>query len=82
MLANISRIGGLAYNFILARKFETALDAADQAISLAPEQIWFYASRTKFQMDRCRCETARQSSRAAFSCPCCQQAIELFRVGR
>lgn len=36
---DIARIGGLAYNFVLARDFSTALAAADQAISLAPDQI-------------------------------------------
>jgi tetratricopeptide (TPR) repeat protein len=45
LLFTISRIGGLAYNFILARKFETALDAADQAISAAPDEIWLYSNR-------------------------------------
>jgi Flp pilus assembly protein TadD len=59
MLANISRIGGLAYNFILARKFETALDAADQAISLAPEKIWFYANRAHALMFLNRVDEAR-----------------------
>jgi tetratricopeptide (TPR) repeat protein len=41
----IGRIGGLAYKFILARDFTTALAAADQAISLAPDKIWLYTNR-------------------------------------
>ena len=38
-------VGGLAYNFILARSFTTALEAVEQAISLAPEKIWLYSNR-------------------------------------
>jgi tetratricopeptide (TPR) repeat protein len=39
------KIGGLAYPFLLARDFTGALAAADQAISLAPEEIWLYTNR-------------------------------------
>jgi hypothetical protein len=42
---SIDKIGGIAYNFILARKFVTALETADQAISLAPEKMWLYTNR-------------------------------------
>jgi tetratricopeptide (TPR) repeat protein len=41
----IGRIGGLAYRFLLARDFTSALAAADEAISLAPEEIWLYTNR-------------------------------------
>jgi hypothetical protein len=41
----INEIGEIAYNFVLARNFTTALEAADQAISFAPEKTWLYASR-------------------------------------
>ena len=41
----IGRIGGLAYKFVLAHDFATALVAADQAISLAPDKIWLYSNR-------------------------------------
>jgi hypothetical protein len=42
---SIDSIGGLAHRFVLARDFAWALEAADQAISLAPDTIWFYANR-------------------------------------
>jgi hypothetical protein len=35
----ISRIGGLGYHGVLASDFATALEAADQAVLLAPDQI-------------------------------------------
>jgi hypothetical protein len=35
----IGKIGGLAYKLIFARDFSLALEAADQAISLAPDLI-------------------------------------------
>jgi len=41
----IDRIGDLANRFVLARNFATALEAADQSISLAPDEIWLYANR-------------------------------------
>jgi tetratricopeptide (TPR) repeat protein len=41
----ISQLGGLAYRFVLARDFARALEAADQAISLAPDQKWMYVNR-------------------------------------
>jgi len=42
---SIGRVGGIARNCILARKFGAALEAADQAISLAPGQMWLYLNR-------------------------------------
>ena len=41
----IGHIGRIAKKFILAGNFVTALQAADQAISLSPEQTWLYANR-------------------------------------
>jgi Flp pilus assembly protein TadD len=54
-----SIIGGIAYNFILARNFATALEAADQAISLAPEKIWLYSNRAHALMFLDRVDEAR-----------------------
>ena len=36
----IDYFGALAYESILARDFSTALAAADQAVSLTPDQLW------------------------------------------
>jgi tetratricopeptide (TPR) repeat protein len=41
----VHRIGGLAHNFILARDFARALEAADQSISVAPNEVWLYTNR-------------------------------------
>ena len=38
-------IGGLAYRLVLAKDFGKALDAADFAISLAPDTIWIETNR-------------------------------------
>jgi tetratricopeptide (TPR) repeat protein len=56
---SIDRIGGLAYKFILARRFVTALEAADQAISRAPEKIWLYTNRAHALMFLDRVDEAR-----------------------
>ena len=42
---SVEKIGGLAYQFVISRNFGEALGAADQAISLAPEEIWLYSNR-------------------------------------
>jgi tetratricopeptide (TPR) repeat protein len=55
----INRIGGLAYNLVLARNFEVALEASDQAISLAPDKIWIYSNRAHALMFLDRTEEAR-----------------------
>ena len=55
----IGSIGGLAYRFVLARDFATALAAADQAISLAPDQIWLYTNRAHALMFLGRIDEAR-----------------------
>jgi predicted Zn-dependent protease len=44
---------------VLARDFAKALEAADQAISLAPEQIWLYSSRAHALMFLDRQQEAR-----------------------
>jgi hypothetical protein len=56
----VGRIGGMAYNFALARDFTTALAAADQAISLAPDRIWLYAKRADALMFLGRIDEARE----------------------
>ncbi len=55
----IGRIGGLGYYGLLARDFATALAAADQAISLAPEKIWLYTNRAHALMFLDRIDEAR-----------------------
>ena len=52
-------IGGLAYRFLSARDFTGALEAADQAISLAPEEIWLYTNRAHSLMFIGRADEAR-----------------------
>ena len=39
------RVGSIAYSFLLARDFGRALEAADQAIALAPDLVWLHANR-------------------------------------
>jgi tetratricopeptide (TPR) repeat protein len=56
---SISRIGGIAANFILARNFAQALEAADQATSLAPDKIWLYSNRAHALMFLNRVDEAR-----------------------
>ena len=41
----IAKIGGVAYNFVLAQDFPKALEAADTAIADAPEQLWLQLNR-------------------------------------
>ena len=55
------RIGGLAYRFVLARDFAAGLEAADQAIAIAPEQLlWFHGNRAHALMLLGRIEEARK----------------------
>jgi tetratricopeptide (TPR) repeat protein len=56
---SISRIGEIAYNFILAHNFVEALEASNQAISLAPEAIWLYTNRAHALMFLNRTDEAR-----------------------
>jgi tetratricopeptide (TPR) repeat protein len=55
----IGRIGGIAYNFVLARNFAEALEAGDQAIALAPDKIWLYRNRAHALMFLDRVDEAR-----------------------
>jgi tetratricopeptide (TPR) repeat protein len=52
-------IGGLAFGLVLKHDFATALDAVDQAISLAPDKIWLYAIRAHALMFLGRIAEAR-----------------------
>jgi tetratricopeptide (TPR) repeat protein len=53
------RLGGLAYSFVLAQAFAQALEAADQAIALAPNKIWLYTNRAHALMFLGRIDEAR-----------------------
>ena len=57
---SVSKVGGLAYNFVLAGNFPTALQVADQAIALAPDQIWLYTNRAHALMFLGRTAEARE----------------------
>jgi tetratricopeptide (TPR) repeat protein len=59
LLRLISRIGQLSYRLVLAREFVIALEAADQAISLAPDEIWLYTTRAHALMFLGRHDDAR-----------------------
>jgi tetratricopeptide (TPR) repeat protein/energy-coupling factor transporter ATP-binding protein EcfA2 len=52
-------LGGLAYLFVLARDFARALEAADQAISLAPDKKWIHGNRAHALMFLGRADEAR-----------------------
>jgi tetratricopeptide (TPR) repeat protein len=54
-----AHLGGLAYGFVKARDFTTALAVADQAISLAPDQMWLYTNRAHALMFLDRTDEAR-----------------------
>jgi hypothetical protein len=54
-----AEIGTLAYRFVLARDFATALDAADLAISNMPSAIWLYTNRAHALMFLGRIDEAR-----------------------
>jgi tetratricopeptide (TPR) repeat protein len=56
---SIDNIGAIAYKFVLTRNFATALEAADQAISLAPKKIWLYTNRAYALMFLDRVDEAR-----------------------
>jgi tetratricopeptide (TPR) repeat protein len=56
---SINGIGGLAYTCLLQSDFATALEAADQAISLAPDAIWLYTNRAHALMFLGRTDEAR-----------------------
>jgi eukaryotic-like serine/threonine-protein kinase len=56
---SIDRIGNMAYHFVAAREFARALDASDQAISLAPAKKWLHSNRAHALMFLGRVEEAR-----------------------
>jgi tetratricopeptide (TPR) repeat protein len=56
---SIGRIGRTSYNFVLARNFLRALEAADQTIALAPERILLYTNRAHALMFLDRVDEAR-----------------------
>jgi tetratricopeptide (TPR) repeat protein len=53
------RIGGLAYKFLIARDFETALQAADQAIAVLPDELWIKTNRAHALMFLGQADAAR-----------------------
>jgi tetratricopeptide (TPR) repeat protein len=55
----IAKVGGMAFDLLLAHDFADALQAADQAISLAPDQIWLYTNRAHALMFLGRTDEAR-----------------------
>ncbi len=55
----VRRIGALAYRFLLERDFTRALAAANQAISLAPDEIWLYKNRAHALMFAGRTDEAQ-----------------------
>jgi tetratricopeptide (TPR) repeat protein len=56
----VGRFGRMAYNFILARQFDQALDTAEQSISLSPNEVWIEANRAHALMFLDRIAEARQ----------------------
>jgi tetratricopeptide (TPR) repeat protein len=54
-----SRICGLGYKFVLAREFAKALDAADQALALTSDSVWFNLVRAHALMFLGRPDEAR-----------------------
>ena len=55
----VGGIGGLAFKLVLAHDMTNALAAADQSISLAPDQIWLYTNRAHALMFLGRTDEAR-----------------------
>jgi tetratricopeptide (TPR) repeat protein len=56
---SIRSIGGLAYEFILARDFTKALEASDLVISIASNEIWLYTNRAHALLFLGRVDEAR-----------------------
>ena len=52
-------LGGIAWQFVLAREFAKGLEASDQAIALAPNKIWLYVNRAHALMFLGRIDEAR-----------------------
>jgi tetratricopeptide (TPR) repeat protein len=61
----IANINGIAGNLILAHNFVTALEAVDQAISLAPDKVLFYKARFRAGRRRIHRREWRRLGRAA-----------------
>jgi hypothetical protein len=59
LLTAIGKIGGVAYKFVLDRKYAIALECADQALSLAPDQTWLQGNRAYALMFLGRGDEAR-----------------------
>jgi tetratricopeptide (TPR) repeat protein len=55
----VEDLASLAFNLVLAGEFTTALEAIDQAISIRPDQTWFYANRAHALMFLNRLDEAR-----------------------
>jgi tetratricopeptide (TPR) repeat protein len=56
---SIRKVGSIAFDFILARDFGKALDAAEQAVSRTPDQIWINVNRAHALMFLGRLDEAR-----------------------
>jgi tetratricopeptide (TPR) repeat protein len=56
---SVGKVGGLAYWFVLAHDFARGLEAADQAISLAPNKLWVHGNRAHALMFLGRLDEAR-----------------------
>ena len=56
---DITQIGALSYSFVLAREYAHGLEAAEQAISLAPDMIWLHSNRAHALMFLDRTDEAR-----------------------
>lgn len=55
----ILQVGALAYRFVVARDFGSGLQAADEAIALAPETVWIHGTRAHALMFLERAAEAR-----------------------
>jgi tetratricopeptide (TPR) repeat protein len=55
----VERVGYLSYDFVVGRDFERALQAADQAIALAAEEVWLHTNRAHALMFLGRLDEAR-----------------------
>ena len=55
----IGQIGSLSYRLVLASDFTKALEVADEALSLSPDQIWIYGNRAHALMFLGQADEAR-----------------------
>jgi tetratricopeptide (TPR) repeat protein len=55
----VETIGNLAYRLVLVRDYSEALEAADHAISIAPDWLWLHVNRAHALMFLGRVEEAR-----------------------